>query len=371
MKDKLNIEKLFKDKFENFEGDVKPDLWANISQGMASNAAVSSSVGLGVKALIIGVSAVAVGVSAYFIGGFNTTEKNNVASNVSVVEPSDVQTKTDEATVKPETIIIAEANDPVISKNETEILKELIKTEVVTPVEVEVDPEKEVKVQDKNNSSTSKTDGAIDEVEANQETEDNAKDNSNDVVVNTIENSNKDGVEKTNDKLAPSGHIDLFEGESIFEFEFSSNPQNFSKVFWDFGDGTVSYEENPTHVFSEVGSYLVELTIESISGEVHTERERIEIESICSINDIANVITPNGDGINDGFIVNAVNIEEFSITIINQAGKTIFKSNDQNFIWDGTDFSGNNVEKTVFSYYIIAKGSDGVVLKIPGQLYVR
>ena len=34
MKDNLNIEELFQDKFSSFEGSVSPDAWANIQQGM-------------------------------------------------------------------------------------------------------------------------------------------------------------------------------------------------------------------------------------------------------------------------------------------------------------------------------------------------
>ena len=33
MKENLDIEKLFKDKFENFEADVNPNLWNNIVYG--------------------------------------------------------------------------------------------------------------------------------------------------------------------------------------------------------------------------------------------------------------------------------------------------------------------------------------------------
>ena len=178
-------------------------------------------------------------------------------------------------------------------------------------------------------------------------------------------------IEASKEKISPTGRIEFLTTQNIFEFEFRANAQNFEEITWNFGDGTVSNEENPIHIFNRVGSYVVELSINSEGNKLYTETKQIEITSIASINNIPNVITPNGDRINDEFVVNALNIEEFSIIITNQLGQTIFKSNDQNFIWNGTDMSGNIVEKTVFNYYIFAIGNDGAVLKIPGQLYVR
>lgn len=40
--------------------------------------------------------------------------------------------------------------------------------------------------------------------------------------------------------------------------------------FWDFGDGTTSVEQNPSHVFNAVGSYPITLTIETTAGCVAT-----------------------------------------------------------------------------------------------------
>jgi len=369
VKDNLNIEKLFKDKFESFEGNVKPDLWANISNGISSNAAVSSGVGLGVKALIIGVSAVTVGVTAYFIGNFNEPTKqivetieNPIHSEHDNIVNVELENKNSTTT----TVIIAEKNDPVISENKAEIIHQLSNTEAINPVE---------------NSTTEATNSFSDPVEvSNTVVAESIEENNKGQNINgeeksseeTISNPNEfDEIETFKEKIIPTGRIEFLTTQNIFEFEFRANAQNFEKITWNFGDGTVSYEENPIHIFNKVGSYIVELSINSEDNKLYTERKQIEITSTASIDNIPNVITPNGDRVNDEFVINALNIEEFSITITNQLGQTVFKSNDQNFIWNGTDMSGNNVEKTVFNYYILAIGNDGAVLKIPGQLYVR
>ena len=61
---------------------------------------------------------------------------------------------------------------------------------------------------------------------------------------------------------------DIPEQEAFFSYEANSYVVNFtneSKVKgtykWDFGDGSTSTEENPTHNFGKKGKYLVTLTV--------------------------------------------------------------------------------------------------------------
>jgi hypothetical protein len=80
VKDNLKIEQLFKDKFKNFEADVNPNLWNNISQGITTNAvtAAKTGLGLGVKSLIVGASVAAIGTTAYLVNSNENIEKNIV-----------------------------------------------------------------------------------------------------------------------------------------------------------------------------------------------------------------------------------------------------------------------------------------------------
>ena len=53
---------------------------------------------------------------------------------------------------------------------------------------------------------------------------------------------------------------------------------------WDFGDGTTSTEQNPTHSYSEIGTYTVQLTVENENGsDTETKEDYITIEQglIC------------------------------------------------------------------------------------------
>ncbi|MGM0404896.1 MAG: PKD domain-containing protein [Thermoplasmatota archaeon] len=47
---------------------------------------------------------------------------------------------------------------------------------------------------------------------------------------------------------------------------------------WDFGDGTVSEEQNPTHLFQDEGEYIVSLTVTDEEGESDTIKKTVVVE---------------------------------------------------------------------------------------------
>jgi gliding motility-associated-like protein len=71
---------------------------------------------------------------------------------------------------------------------------------------------------------------------------------------------------------------------------------------------------------------------------------------------VPNVFTPNGDGINDYFLILAspATLNTFHMWIYDRWGNKVYETTDINFNWDGTDvFAGNKPLHTgVFSYAI-------------------
>jgi len=62
----------------------------------------------------------------------------------------------------------------------------------------------------------------------------------------------------------------VFVGEFIqfsFEGTYGNEPNKF---YWDFGDGTTSSEENPSHQYNEQGKFTVNLTIIDSNGNEHS-----------------------------------------------------------------------------------------------------
>ncbi len=53
-------------------------------------------------------------------------------------------------------------------------------------------------------------------------------------------------------------------GETV---TFTNISQDATSYVWDFGDGSISTEENPTHIYSSTGAYIITLTASGKGGD--------------------------------------------------------------------------------------------------------
>jgi PKD repeat protein len=63
-------------------------------------------------------------------------------------------------------------------------------------------------------------------------------------------------------------------GQTVF---FNNNSHNGDRFEWDFGDGFISNESNPTHVFTATGSYEVTLTVTADGGSTDVSSLIIDV----------------------------------------------------------------------------------------------
>ncbi len=74
-----------------------------------------------------------------------------------------------------------------------------------------------------------------------------------------------------------------------------------------------------------------------------------------------NLFTPNGDGINDFWIVNDPDITSpFKVNIYNRSGKQVYANNDYKNTWIG-QYNGNPLPQA--TYYYIIEDVSGKVFK--------
>jgi gliding motility-associated-like protein len=113
---------------------------------------------------------------------------------------------------------------------------------------------------------------------------------------------------------------------------------------WSFGDGSVSIDEFPSHLFSDTGWHKVSLIATSAEGCMDTLDNEVYIAPNLSIF-FPNAFTPNGDYHNDFFggVGKFEAIKEFELLIFNRWGELIYKTNDPNLPWNGRKYnlSGN------------------------------
>lgn len=377
MKDNLNIEELFKEKFSSFEGEVSPDAWANIQQGMGATGAGSStaaSTGLSslTKSILIAGGIIAAGVTGIYL-----IPDTNSESNDQVVQTNQTENSVDEVSnpssenTYTEPIDNVEVSDNQANDNSGSQTEDSNDTDnssdISNTVGSDSGSDNTTYVEPSNgNGSGSAGDGTADSGT------DNTGENGSDSGVagdNSNSGSDSDNSGERPEVALPGGSLVYTANESNgpTSYSFTSNAENYESVKWNFGDGTTGEGVDVKHTFNKPGVYEIEMTIVG-EEEIYTENQTINVIPQSRIDNLPNFFTPNGDYDNDLFYIATTGIETLFVRIYDGNGNVVFESEEVGFVWDGTDVSGNKLEKGKYIYEFFAKGFDGNEIKRRGEV---
>ncbi|MCS7188236.1 MAG: PKD domain-containing protein [Bacteroidia bacterium] len=146
---------------------------------------------------------------------------------------------------------------------------------------------------------------------------------------------------------------------------FNNQSQGATSYFWDFGNGQTSTAQNPGPVdFPQPGTYTVTLVAQNAEGCADTARGSVTIEQGLDIF-IPNVFTPNGDGINDTWLIRA-NLT-YEVWVYDRWGNLIFEGNNTR-IWDGRKRDGAECPEGAYTYKITARLPNGTTFTRSGTV---
>jgi gliding motility-associated-like protein len=119
---------------------------------------------------------------------------------------------------------------------------------------------------------------------------------------------------------------------------------------WTFGDTAMEVNNfDPTHAYANGGHYAVTLFVRSDKGCVDTTVLYVDVNYPIIL---PNIITPNGDGINEYLeFKNLLHYTNNKLWIYNRWGKLLYNSNDYQNNWTGKDYSDG-------TYYFILEVPD-------------
>jgi gliding motility-associated-like protein len=149
--------------------------------------------------------------------------------------------------------------------------------------------------------------------------------------------------------------------------DFINTSQGATSYYWDFGDplatgGTnTSIVTSPSHYYSVVGPYAVNLVATTVKGCKDTAKVIVEITPDFAVY-IPNTFTPDGNGLNDIFQPMGVGIDEenYRLDIYDRWGENIFTSNAFRKGWDGTVKGGSKIaEQGVYIYKMTVRDTKG------------
>jgi len=137
----------------------------------------------------------------------------------------------------------------------------------------------------------------------------------------------------------PKPKIDFNWDPSIVPFSnpeaaFNNKTTGGSSYFWDFGDNSNSYQTNPMHTYSNLGDYMVMLKAISDKGCSDSTTKLLKV--VEDRFNTPNVITPNGDGINDFFEVeNLQYLQSCKLQVFNRWGQLVYTNDNYDNLWNG------------------------------------
>ncbi|MGB6037639.1 MAG: gliding motility-associated C-terminal domain-containing protein, partial [Cryomorphaceae bacterium] len=86
---------------------------------------------------------------------------------------------------------------------------------------------------------------------------------------------------------------------------------------------------------------------------------------------IPNIITPNGDGLNDQWVIGLDRPQFFDVVIYNRWGQVVYESKDFSTFWDGTHYqSGELCSEGIYFYIIRVNDFEGRAFEQQGDLTV-
>src|SRR5664280_1156934 len=174
---------------------------------------------------------------------------------------------------------------------------------------------------------------------------------------------------------------DPYTGEAPLTVTFTDKSIRAVKYLWEFGDTSTSRVNNPApHIYYKPGTYSVKLTVESDLHCIDSLRLDQNIVVDPSELGIPNVFTPNGDGINDNFMVESKSLRNLSIEIFSRSGMKVYSFYGEGATlkdwkgWDGNvNYSSIKASPGVYFYIIKAYGWDDILwsgIEYRGFLYL-
>ncbi|MBI3519886.1 MAG: gliding motility-associated C-terminal domain-containing protein [Bacteroidetes bacterium] len=149
--------------------------------------------------------------------------------------------------------------------------------------------------------------------------------------------------------------------DSVFFVNKSSGAVSYS---WSLGNGTTSGNQTTFSVFYTPGNYQISLIGSTINcKDSLTKNISVNGNSLNLNENMPNVFTPNGDGVNDIFDFKKIaNCSDFTFDIFDRWGLLILSASDkkQSF-WDGRTTSGEKV--TDGTYFYIVNVDNGTKFK--------
>ncbi|WP_131536117.1 PKD domain-containing protein [Pedobacter nototheniae] len=149
--------------------------------------------------------------------------------------------------------------------------------------------------------------------------------------------------------------------------KFNNNSLYGDTYLWDFGDNSISTDVNPSHNYTTDGTFRITLTAKSNNGcFTSVTHGDLVIKKDASIF-TPGAFSPNGDNINDEFVVGITNLKKYRLQIYNRLGSIVFMTDNIFDNWNGT-FKGQELPVGVYYFIILGTTLNNNNVKYSGSV---
>jgi len=142
---------------------------------------------------------------------------------------------------------------------------------------------------------------------------------------------------------------------------------DYESLVWDFGDGIVSTEEDPIHIYTREGTYEVKLTVVYPFGCTYVYTVTLLIDQGYRLM-MPTGFTPNADNINDTFTPVFTGMTSIEMSVYDTWGEMVYFEKGESIRgWDGT-IKGSAAENGNYFFKVNATTFYGGEVKQDGTL---
>lgn len=159
-------------------------------------------------------------------------------------------------------------------------------------------------------------------------------------------------------------------GSAPLNVSFTNTSTGATIYNWIFGDGNTDNVSDPDHIYNAPGTYICTLIASNAGGCSDTAFITITVDSCLYMIKIPNIFTPDGNSINDNYVVTTTCADQFNAYIFDRWGVKVFEYFDATVNWDGTTLTGSIVSQGVYSYVIFIRDYNGDEHEYSGFIHV-